>query len=102
MSHSRPATVDLTTVSDPDVRRALRAIHQEMREALSQQQLEIDALLEMVMEKNHASLSEFKRHMVRLMQNEARGDRIHEMILAAAATPRPGKAPNPGSKTDLH
>lgn len=100
MSDTHPPTIDLSTVSDPDVRRALRAIYQEMHETVKQQQLEIDALLEMVIEKNHASIGEFKRHLTRLMQNSSRGDRIHDAIAAAAHAP--GQAPPPGIKGAAH
>lgn len=99
MSDTHPPTIDLSTVSDPDVRRALRAIYQEMHETVRQQQLEIDALLEMMIEKNHGSIGEFKRHLVRLMQNSSRGERIHE---ALAAAQKPGQAPPPGSKSAVH
>lgn len=97
MSDAKAPTVDLSTIPDPDVRRALRAIYQELRETIKQQQLEIDALLEMVIEKNHASIGEYKRHLVRLMQNASRGDRIHEAIAAAAHVP--AQAPPPGVKS---
>ena len=97
MSDSRTTSLDLSTISDPDVRRALRAIHGEMCDTLKQQQMELDALLEMIIEKNHGSLGEFKRHMVRLMQNSSRGDRIHEVIAAAAAAP--SHAPPPGARS---
>lgn len=97
MSDSRPSSVDFTSIADPDVRRALRAMYQEMKETLNRQQVEIDALLEMMIDKNHASLSDFKRHMVRLLQNTSRGDRIHDAIAAAAQTIA-AQAPAPGAK----
>lgn len=76
--------IDLSFVKDPDVRHALRLIQRHFCEMLARQQLEIDALLEMMMEKHMGSLGEFKRHLIRLQQNDARGQRIHNCIEEAA------------------
>jgi hypothetical protein len=88
---------DLTSVADPDVRRALRAMQAQISTILERQQREIDALLEMMMEHHMGSISEFKRHFVRLQQNVARGARIHDAIFAAPAAPRV-PAPMPGAR----
>jgi hypothetical protein len=61
---------------------------------LVQQQTEIEALLEMLIEKHVGSIGEFKRHLMRIQQKDARGTRLHDQITAMqqapAAMPRPG------------
>lgn len=86
--------LDLTYVADSDVRRALRSMHQNLMAAIAKQQLEIDAMLEMIMEKHMGTLGEFKRHLVRLQQNGARGDRIHTAVESASHVP-PAPPPRP-------
>jgi hypothetical protein len=85
---------DLSYVQDPDMRRALRAMWQQIQTTLHRQQIEIDAMLEMIMEKQVGSMGEFKRHLVRLQQNSARSQRIHDMVNSTAQA---GAAPPPGS-----
>jgi hypothetical protein len=87
--------VDLTHIEDPHVRRAIRAVAQyshgvELR--LRQQQQEIEALLQMMIEKHVGSLGEFKRHLLKLQQGDVRGGRIHDQIAAATAPPPPAAA----------
>lgn len=89
-----PAPMDLSGVSDPDVRRALRLMQQTYESKLVQQQTEIEALLEMLIEKHVGSIGEFKRHLMRIQQKDARGARLHEQIVAmqnpASQPPRTG------------
>ena len=68
---SDPAPVDISNVSDPDVRRALRLMQQTYESRLVQQQTEIEALLEMLIEKHVGSIGEFKRHLMRIQQKDA-------------------------------
>ena len=102
--------VDVSTISDPDIRRAFRSMVQQ-NQALSarvhQQQQEIEALLQMMLEKHVGSVGEFKRHMLKLQAGDARGERLHSMITgghaghtaaaapAASATLTPKRAPQP-------
>ena len=90
---SRPVTgangFDVSNVHDPDVRRALTKLHQQVTETLQQQQMEIDAILELMFEKGGGSLSEFKRHLILLQQNRSRGQRIHDVIASVANAPHP-------------
>lgn len=76
----------LNSVYDPDVRRALRALHQHYEAALARQQTQFEALLEMILEKHVGSIGEFKRHLLRLQQKDVRGLRLHEQIASAAAS----------------
>jgi hypothetical protein len=74
----------------------VRAVVQQnhiMEMRLRQQQQEIEALLQMMCEKHIASVGEFKRHMLKLQQGDARGERIHDQITATAATATPAAAP---------
>jgi hypothetical protein len=82
--------VDVSTIPDPDVRRALRAMVQlnhQLGTRLQQQQQEIEALLQMMCEKHVGSVGEFKRHMHRLQTADARSERIHDQIATATAAP---------------
>jgi hypothetical protein len=72
-------------VQDPDVRRAIRAVHQHYESALHKQQLQIEALLETLLEKHITSIGEFKRQMARFAQKDARGQRLHEQVAGMAA-----------------
>ena len=81
---SSPAAsgLDLSSVSDPDVRRALRAIYQELQTTVQRQEVEIHAMLEMMLEKHVGSIGEYKRHLMRLQQGGggARSARIHDQV----------------------
>ena len=78
-------TLDLSRVDDPETRRALRAVHQQMSETISRQQMEIEALVEVLIEKHMTSIGEFRRHMMRVSQKDARGARLHDQLMAPAA-----------------
>jgi hypothetical protein len=99
--------VDVSLIDDPHVRRAVRAVVQlsqglELR--VRQQQQEIEALLQMMVEKHLGSVGEFKRHLLKLQQGDARGERIHGQIAAVtpaaapAATAAAAAAPSPVNK----
>ena len=77
---SQPPTLDLSTVNDPDVRRALRKVYQELCDTMQRQDLEIQALLEMMLEKHIGSLGEYKRHLLKPQQGGARSARIQGQI----------------------
>ena len=77
---SQPPTLDLSTVNDPDVRRALRKVYQELCDTMQRQDLEIQALLGMMLEKHVGSLGEYKRHLLKLQQGGARSARIQGQI----------------------
>lgn len=103
--------VDVSTISDPDIRRAFRMMvqqNQQLTARMQQQQQEIEALLQLMLEKHVGSLSEFKRHMLRLQSGDARSERLHGMITGGppngttngttnGATPaaRPPRRPEP-------
>lgn len=92
---SRPDGLDLRLIDDPGVRQALRSFHQQVMDALKQQQMEVDALLDLLMEKNVTSLGEFKRQLMKLQQNAQRSERIHS-VLTATTHPMVAAAPAPG------
>jgi hypothetical protein len=102
-SSSATPQVDVTLIEDPNVRRAVRAVvqlSQGMELRIRQQQQEIEALLQMMTEKHIGSVGEFKRHLLRLQQGDARGERIHGQITAAAGAgaAAPAAAPTPVNK----
>ena len=80
--------VDVSTITDPDIRRAFRMMvqqNQHLTARMHQQQQEIEALLQMILEKHVGSVSEFKRHMLRLQSGDARSERLHGMITGGAS-----------------
>ena len=79
--------VDISTVPDPDVRRALRAIYQDLNATVQRQEIEIQALLEMLLEKHVGSIGEYKRHLQRYQQGGGRSARIHDQV-ASTLQPR--------------
>ena len=102
--------VDVSTISDPDVRRAFRMVvqqNQQLTARMHQQQQEIEAMLQLILEKHVASVSEFRRHMLKLQSGDARSERLHSMITGAtlptngtngtsAATAPPAHLPREG------
>ena len=90
-SHTGQSNLDLTRIDDPETRRAIRAVHQQLTETISRQQMEIEALVEVLMEKHMTSIGEFRRHMMRVSQKDARGTRLHDQLMA----PAPSHAPAP-------
>src|SRR5687768_2318645 len=81
-------SVDVSTITDPDIRRVVRQVvqlNQQLSAQIRQQQNEIEALLQMMIEKHVGSIGEFKRHMLKLQQGGARSDRIHEQISGVVA-----------------
>jgi len=82
---------EIASVHDPDVRRALRAMYNELHTTIELHQQEIQALLEMMLEKHVGSIGEYKRHLTRLQQGGAggRSERIHGQIAGAT---NPGAA----------
>lgn len=87
-SPPRPELLDFNHIDDPQVRRILRTMHQQTIETLHRQQLEIDAILEILLEKHLTSVSEFKRRLLLLQQDASRGERI-ERAFASPQTPPP-------------
>ena len=80
--------VDVSTITDPDVRRAMRSllqVNQAMSTRIHQQQQEIEALLQMMVEKHVGSIGEFKRHMIKLQGADPRSERLHGQIAGHAA-----------------
>jgi len=84
-SQSGQTSLDLSRVDDPETRRAIRAVHQQMSETISRQQMEIEALVEVLIEKHMTSIGEFRRHMMRVSQKDARGARLHDQLMAPHA-----------------
>jgi hypothetical protein len=95
MDTGMPQVVDVSAIPDPDVRRALRAVvqvNQHLSAQIQQQQQEIEALLQMLIEKHVGSLGEFKRHMIKLQNNDARSERLHGAVAGTAAPSAPAAA----------
>jgi hypothetical protein len=97
MSESAPRKdpPEITSVHDPDVRRALRAMYNELHTTIEHHQIEIQALLELMLEKHVGSIGEYKRHLTRLQQGGVgRSERIHgQMTGTANPAPPHGQTP---------
>jgi hypothetical protein len=94
-SQTGQSGLDLSRVDDPETRRALRAVHQQMTETITRQQMEIEALVEVLIEKHMTSIGEFRRHMMRVSQKDARGLRLHDQLMAPSPAPAHPAAAKP-------
>ena len=54
--------------------------------------MEIEALVEVLIEKHMTSIGEFRRHMMRVSQKDARGSRLHDQLMAPHASHAPNAA----------
>jgi hypothetical protein len=94
---------EIHDVTDPDARRAIRAVYQHLQATIDRQQLEIEALLEFIVEKRVGSLTEYKLLLGRLQQpGNARHEKIHELMThpeQAAVPGQPGQKPGPDQLT---
>ena len=88
-SQNGQSSLDLSRVDDPETRRAIRAVHQQMSETISRQQMEIEALVEVLIEKHMTSIGEFRRHMMKVGQKDARGMRLHDQLMAPSSSHAP-------------
>ena len=78
----------MSSIPDPDMRRAIRAVYQDLHATIEKQHVEIQALLEVILEKHVTSIGEYKRHLARLQQGGvARSERIQSQIEGAVAPP---------------
>ena len=92
MSESAPRKdpPEITAIHDPDVRRALRAMYNELHTTIEHHQIEIQALLELMLEKHVGSIGEYKRHLTRLQQGGVgRSERIHGQMTGASGVQHP-------------
>lgn len=93
--------VDVSSITDPDIRRALRAVvqmNQHLTAQVHQHQQEIESLLQMMVEKHIGSIGEFKRHMLKMQSADPRSERLHGQIAGGGhvghtAHPAPATAP---------
>ncbi len=88
--------IDLSGIENPHIRIALRDLQSMLIFTLQRQQLDIQALLEMMIDHHIGSLAEFKRYLARQKEN-ARTGRIHDAIVAA--TQPPPEEPPPSALT---
>ena len=84
----------IASVPDPDVRRALRAMYNDLQQTIQHHQMEIQALLEMMLEKHVGSIGEYKRHLTRLQQGGVpRSERIQGQMNSTPGTAPQGMTP---------
>ncbi|MDB5324059.1 MAG: hypothetical protein JWN40_5690 [Phycisphaerales bacterium] len=88
--------VDVSSITDPDIRRALRAVvqlNQHLTAQVHQHQQEIESLLQMMVEKHIGSVGEFKRHMLKMQSADPRSERLHGQIASGHTTHTTHTAP---------
>ncbi len=87
MSEPAQLSVDVSGVDDPQARRVLRAMQQEYQAALHRQQVEIDVIFEVLLEKHLSSVGELRRHVAKLQQQQTgvtgRSGRLHDTLWGA-------------------
>jgi hypothetical protein len=88
--HSRPDPPYLSAIPDPDLRRAIRTVYHDLHATIDKQQIEIQALLEVILEKHVTSIGEYKRHLARVQQGgTTRTERIQRQSGAPGAPNAP-------------
>jgi hypothetical protein len=96
---------EIADIRDPDVRRALRAMYHELATTVQRHQLEIEAMLQIILEKHVAHMSEYKLHLSRLQLGQKQRDqRIHDQLSGAARPAASSSAPaaeEPGGRYRL-
>jgi hypothetical protein len=91
-------SVDFSSIPDPQVRRALRAMCQQMSDTIARQQQQIEALLAMMVDKNIASTGEFRRLVMRMQQKAGVTPRVRDAV-NAPVTPVPTAAAHSPAST---
>lgn len=72
---------EISQIRDPEARRAVRAIYRALQDSVERQQLEIEALVQIMLEKRVMSMSEYKLHLSKMQQGRgAREERIHDEL----------------------
>lgn len=90
------SAVDVSLIQDPDVRRALRQIQEEYANQLAHQRAEIDAILEVLLEKHLTSVGELRRHVAKSQQaGTGRAGRLHDALWGNAQSTGHGTHPTP-------
>ena len=70
--------VDLSRIESPEIRRSIRQLIQQLQEIISQQQIQIEALVEMTVDKHVWSQSEYRRYVQKIAQTATgRTERPH-------------------------
>jgi hypothetical protein len=84
-------SVDLTRIENAEVRRAVRSLMQQMQQVIDRQQTQIEALLEMVLDKHVGSIGEYKHYMQRSAQHadQRLAERVRVQVAPAARTAPP-------------
>ncbi len=81
--------LDLARIDDPEVRRALRALQTEFAGKLTQMQVQVDAMVQLLVDKHIGTLGEFRREVAKLQQDHGKLERLHG---AMSGTPSPHPA----------
>ena len=83
--------LDLARIDDPEVRRALRSLQAEFAGKIAQMQLQVDAMVQLLVDKHIGSLGEFRREVAKLQQDHGKLDRLHG-AMSGGTSQHPGIA----------
>jgi len=84
MAEHRPEPPDVARLQDPDVRRAVRLVHNEAMSAVAKHQVLLEALLEALLEKHVTSIGEFKRLVAKVEQKAPGAARVLDQVMSHA------------------
>ena len=70
----------------------MSAMIERQQQTIAQQQLEIEALLELLIDKHVTSVGEFKAHMSKVRQRGTRSHYVHDALMAGSPMPAAGHA----------
>ncbi len=84
-----PLGIDLSNVEPAETRRAVRQVLQMLNARLEEQQTEIEALIEMLVDRHVVSVGELKSYIRRMQQRDDKAARLHSVMSQAVRTTTP-------------
>lgn len=81
--------IDLSNVEPAETRRALRQVLQMLSARLEEQQMEIESLIELLVDRHVVSVGELKSYIRRMQQRDDKAARLHSVMTQAVHSPTP-------------
>lgn len=85
--HSAPG-IDLSHVEPAETRRALRQLVQMLTARIEEQQTQIEALVELLVDRHVMSVGELKSALRRMQSRDDKAARVHSVLQSAQQPPR--------------
>jgi hypothetical protein len=95
------AGIDLSNVEPAETRRAIRQVMQMLGARLEEQQTEIEALLELLVDRHVLSMGELKSALRRVQQRDDKAARFRSALAQAMQTGRPEELSATARDADL-